>query len=73
MMNFELCDLMVLLDGNHKADFEELDDAKAYGYLMVETKNADVCDVVNRWTGEIMYHCEAHSERKVVEGFDYDE
>jgi hypothetical protein len=29
--------------------------------------------VVNRWTGEVMYHCEAHTERKVVEGFDYDE
>ena len=73
MLNFELCDLMVLLDGNHKADFEELADAQAYGYLMVETKHADVCDVVNRWTGEIMYHCEAHTERKVVEGFDYDD
>ena len=73
MMNIETCDLMALLDGKHKADFEELDDAQAYGYLMAEANRADVCDVVNRWTGEIMYHCEALNERKVVEGFDYDE
>jgi len=73
MMNIETCDLMVLLDGKHKADFEELDDAKAYGYIRVDCGHADVCDVVNRWTGEVMYHCEAHTERKVVEGFDYDE
>jgi hypothetical protein len=73
MLNFELCDLMVLLDGKHKADFEELDDAQAYGYLRVDCGYAEVCDVVNRWTGEVMYHCEAHTERKVVEGFDYDE
>ena len=73
MMNIETCDLMVLLEGKHKADFEELDDAKAYGYIRVEGGYADVCDVVNRWTGEVIYHCEAHTERKVVEGFDYDE
>ena len=73
MLNFELCDLMVLLDGKHKADFEEMDDAQAYGYLRVDCGYAEVCDVVNRWTGEVMYHCEAHNERKVVEGFDYDE
>ena len=53
MLNFELCDLMVLLDGKHKADFEEMDDAQAYGYLRVDCGYAEVCDVVNRWTGEV--------------------
>ena len=73
MMNFELCDFMALLDGEHKADFEELDDAKSFGRAYVKAGGAKVCDVVNRWTGEVMYHCEARTERKVVEGFDYDE
>ena len=73
MMNFELCDFMALLDGEHKADFEELDDAKSFGRAYVKTGGATSCDVINRWTGEVMYHCEAYTERKVIEGFDYEE
>ena len=73
MMNFELCDFMVLLDGEHKADFESLEDAEAWGYLRVDCKMAEACDVVNRWTGEVMFHCHAETYRVVKKGFDYDE
>lgn len=69
----ERCNFMVLLHGKHIANFAELGDARAYAYFRVESGYANVGDVVNRLTGEVMYHCEVHTERKVVEGFDYDE
>ena len=70
MMKIETCDYMLLLDGKHIADFEELDDAKAFGYVRVDCGHADNCDVINRWTGEVMYHCHAYTTRHTHEGFD---
>ena len=69
-MKLELCDFMVLLDGEHKAEFKNLEDAEAWGYLRVDCKMADACDVVHRWTGEVMFHCHAETYRVVKKGFD---
>ena len=71
MVRFEVLDCQVQLDGKMVASFEDLRDAKGYGYGKVQCGEAERCDVVNQWTGEILYHCEAVQERNVVEGFDW--
>ena len=71
MIRFEILDYQVQLDGKMVASFEELKDAKAYGYGKVHCGDAECCDVVNQWTGEVLYHCKAIQERNVVEGFDW--
>lgn len=71
MIKFEVLDHQVLLDGKFVASFEKLEDAKAFGYLQVDCGQAECCDVVNQWTGEVEYRCEAVQERRVVEGFDW--
>ena len=71
MVKFEVLDCQVQLDGKMVASFEDLQDAKEYGYRKVWCGVAECCNVVNQWTGEVLYHCEAVQERNVVEGFDW--
>lgn len=65
MLKYEMLDYETYLDGKHLADFEHLDDAKAFAYLRVDCKYAKDAVVVNKWTGEIVYH--AYIKEKVVE------
>ena len=67
MIKQELLDYELYLDGKHIADFDDLEnDAKPFGYLRVESKCADECVIVNKWTGEVVYHAFAKNHRKVV-------
>lgn len=65
MIRQELLDYELHLDGKHIADFEHLNDAKAFGFIRVDCKYAERAMVINKWTGEVVY--EAYATRKVVE------
>ena len=65
MIKQELLDYELHLDGKHIADFDNLYDAKAFGFLRVDCEYAERAMVINKWTGEIVY--EAYATRKVVE------
>lgn len=67
MIKQELLDYELYLDGKHIADFEELKMAKDFGFLYVDTGHADEAMVINKWTGEVMSHCFATTERRVIE------
>lgn len=72
MIKLELLDHGMYVDGKHTADFEELDDAKAFAYRLVDTENAKNVTIINNHTGEVEYTVDevivVKSERKVVEG-----
>lgn len=68
MIKIDLLDHGVYLDGNHVADFEVLDDAKAYAFLKVECGYNRNATIINNFTGEIEYTADEIMERRVVEG-----
>lgn len=68
MIKFDLLDHGVHLDGEHAADFEALDDAKAYAFLKVDNGYNRNATIINNFTGEIEYTVEEIIERRVVEG-----
>lgn len=72
MIKIDLLDHGMYVDGKHTADFEELDNAKALAYRLVDTENAKNVTIINNYTGEIEYTVDevivVKSERKVVEG-----
>jgi hypothetical protein len=70
MIKFDVLDYEVLLDGEKVATFEQLADAKAWAFGSVDNGMAMRCDVINQFTGEVVYHCHAKMVRAVVEGFD---
>lgn len=70
MCKFDILDYEVLLDGEKVASFEQLADAKAWTRGSVDNGMARQGDVINQFTGEVMYHCHAKMVRVVVEGFD---
>jgi phage replication-related protein YjqB (UPF0714/DUF867 family) len=72
MIKIELLDHGMYVDGKHTADFEDLDDAKALAYRLVDTEHAKNVTIINNYTGEIEYTVDevivVKTERKVVEG-----
>lgn len=72
MIKLELLDHGMYVDGKHTADFEELDNAKALAYRLVNAESARNVTIINNYTGEIEYTVDevivVKSERKVVEG-----
>lgn len=68
MIKLDLLDHGVYLDGNHVADFEALDDAKAYAFLKVDSGYNRNATIINNFTGEIEYTADEIIERRVVEG-----
>lgn len=72
MIKFELLDHGMYVDGKHTADFEDLDDAKALAYRLVDTENAKNVTIIDNYTGEVEYTVDevitVKTERKVVEG-----
>ena len=68
MIKLDLLDHGVYLDGAHTADFENLDDAKAYAFLRVDNGDNRNATIINNFTGEIEYTADEKFERRVVEG-----
>lgn len=67
MIKQDLLDYELHLDGKHIADFDDLDTAKHFGYVVVESEQANECVIINKWTGEIMYHAYAKTTRHIIE------
>lgn len=72
MIKLELLDHGIYVDGKHTADFEDLDNAKALAYRLVDTEHAKNVTIINNYTGEVEYTVDevivVKTERKVVEG-----
>lgn len=68
MIRLDLLDHGVYLDREHVADFEALDDAKAYAFLKVDNGYCRNATVINNFTGEVEYTADEIIERRVVEG-----
>lgn len=67
MITQELLDYELHLDGKHVADFDDLETARHFGGTRVTSDLAKECVVINKWTGEIMYHAFEKMVRRVVE------
>jgi hypothetical protein len=67
MIKFDVLDYEVLLDGEKVATFEQLADAKAWARGSVDNGMATRGDVINQFTGEVVYYCFA---RRIVEDID---
>ena len=72
MIKIELLDHGMYVDGKHTADFDELNDATAFAYRLVETESAKNVTIINNGTGEVEYTVdeviEVTTKRRVVEG-----
>lgn len=67
MIKQDLLDYELHLDGKHIADFENLNEAKGFAFCCVEREHADEAVIINKWTGEVMYHAYATTTRSVTE------
>lgn len=72
MIKIDLLDHGLYADGNHIADFDDLDKARGHAYMLVDTNNAKSATIISNYTGEVEYTVDevfvVKSERKVVEG-----
>lgn len=68
MMKFEVLDYDVYVEGKKRASFESIDDARLFARVCVRD-GAEVADVINAFTGEVLYHFYEYCTREVREGF----
>ena len=68
MFKFEVLDYEVFVEGKKRATFESIDDARDYAHTSV-FNGAERADVINAFTGEVLYHFYEHCTREVREGF----
>ena len=66
MIKQDLLDYELHLNGKHIADFDDLDMAKSVARAALNAERADEVVIINKWTGEVLYHSFAKMERKVV-------
>ena len=67
MIKQDLLDYELHLDGKHIADFDDLETAKHFGYALVESESVNECVIINKWTGELVYHAYAQTTRRIIE------
>ncbi len=68
MLKFEVLDYDVYVEGKKYASFENISDARLFARGYVKD-GAEVADVVNAFTGEVLYHFYEVCTREVKEGF----
>lgn len=68
MMRLEILDFDVYVEGKKRASFENVGDAQYFARVIVED-GAEVADVINAFTGEVLHHFYEHCTREVREGF----
>ena len=72
MIKIDILNYGVYLDGNHTADFEDLDVARWFAYMQVDTAHSKNATIIDNFTGEVVYTADevivVKTERKVREG-----